>query len=132
MTETHSLSTNPLHIAHGHATAQPEFAGGMEWYMAYGDRHDADGPTGMLVSQFTFTENWDSWEMHPVGDEVVLCLSGEITLHRKHGDGATDSVTLTAGRYAINPPGCWHTADIAAAATCLFMTTGRGTEHRLR
>lgn len=132
MSSTHRLTVNPLHVAHGQATIQPDFTGGMQWYLAYGERHGDDGATGMLVTQFDFTGNWDSWEMHPAGDEVVLCLSGSITLHREHADGATDSVTLTAGRYAINPPGCWHTADVADNATCLFMTTGMGTETRDR
>ncbi len=42
------------------------------------------------------------------------------------------SITLGAGDYAINPPGVWHTADIAEAATALFITAGFGTEHKPR
>ena len=127
-----SIYTQPLHLGLGAtATVQPPFDG-MQWYAGYGARHDADGAEGRLVSHYSFTEDWDSWEMHPAGDEVVLCLAGGITLHQEMTDGSKATVTLVPGDYAINPPGCWHTADIADEATCLFITAGLGTEHRPR
>ena len=98
----------------------------------YGQRHDGDGAEGRLVSMYTFTESWDSWEMHPVGTEVVLCTAGEMTIHQEHADGTADRVTIRAGEYAINPPGTWHTADVAGEATAVFITAGLGTEHRPR
>jgi mannose-6-phosphate isomerase-like protein (cupin superfamily) len=127
-----NLLENPLHLGLGAtAVGQPAFSG-MEWYAAYGERHDADGAEGRLVSMYCFTESWDSWEMHPLGDEVVLCLSGQMTLHQEHADGSTAKVTIGPNEYAINPPGCWHTADVESAATALFITAGLGTEHRPR
>ena len=129
----HCLSDNPLHLGLGAtAVVQPAFDGDMQWYAGYGARHDADGAEGRLVSMHRFTENWDSWEMHPVGDEVVLCLTGSMTLHQEIVGGKTASVILNAGEYAINPPGCWHTADVDGAASALFITAGLGTEHRPR
>ena len=56
----------------------------------------------------------------------------DIALHQEHADGATGTVTLGAGQYAINPPGTWHTADVDADATVVFVTAGEGTEHRPR
>jgi quercetin dioxygenase-like cupin family protein len=128
----HRLETNPLHLGLG-ATAlpQPEFTG-MEWYEGYTTRHAADGAEGRLVGLHTFTESWDSWEMHPAGDEVVLCLSGAMTLHQEFPDGHGEMATIAAGEYVINPPGVWHTADIAGTATALFITAGMGTRHRPR
>ena len=70
--------------------------------------------------------------MHTAGDEVVLCLSGSMTLIREFPDARTDQVTIAAGEYTINPPGVWHTADIAGTATALFITAGAGTDHRPR
>ena len=133
MAKTHSIDTHPIHLGLG-ATAvpQPEFTGDMEWYEAYGERHAADGAEGRIVARHRFTENWEMWEMHPVGSEVVLCLEGEMKLHQEHADGSKDSVTSGAGDYAINPPGTWHTADIDSAAAALFITAGEGTEHRSR
>ena len=127
-----NLLENPLHLGLGStAIPQPPFTG-MDWYQGYGERHDGDAAEGRLVSMHRFSESWDSWEMHPAGDEVVLCLSGNMTLHQEHADGSTASVTISANEYVINPPGTWHTADIESEATALFITAGLGTEHRPR
>lgn len=126
------IFVQPIHLGKGGAAvAQPPFTG-MEWYADYGQRTAADGADGRLVSCYRFTESWDSWEMHPAGDEVVICIAGAMTLHQELADGTSATVTLGAGEYAINPPGCWHTADIAGEATALFITAGEGTEHRAR
>jgi quercetin dioxygenase-like cupin family protein len=127
-----SLHKQFIHLGLG-ATAvpQPDFTDG-SWYEAYGARHDGDGGEGRLVSLFTFTADWDSWEMHPHGEEAVLCISGEITLHQEHADGRTATLTIGPGEYAINPPGCWHTADVAGESTALFITPGLGTQGRPR
>jgi mannose-6-phosphate isomerase-like protein (cupin superfamily) len=127
-----NLLENPLHLGLG-ATAvpQPPFTG-MDWYQGYGERHNQDGVEGRLVSMYCFTESWDSWEMHPLGHEVVLCLTGQMTLHQEHADGSADIVTIGPNEYAINPPGTWHTADLDGEATALFITAGLGTEHRPR
>jgi quercetin dioxygenase-like cupin family protein len=121
-----------IHLGLG-ATAlpQPAFAGGA-WYEGYGARHDGDGAEGRLVSMFTFTQSWDSWEMHPHGEEVVLCTAGRMTLIQEFPDGRTATVTIGPGEYAINPPGVWHTADITGEATAVFITAGLGTEGRPR
>lgn len=117
----------------GAATVQPPFTG-MEWYQGYGDRHDADGADGRLVSMYSFDESWTSWEMHPAGAELVICTAGAITLIQEHADGCTGTVTLGPGDFAVNPPGIWHTADVAPGeeATAVFITAGIGTEHRPR
>jgi quercetin dioxygenase-like cupin family protein len=127
------IFTHPLHLGLG-ATAvpQPEMTGGMEWYEGYGSRHGDDGAEGRLVSMYRFTESWTMWEMHPAGDEVVLCTQGTMTLHQEHADGRTAVVSIGPGEYAINPPGTWHTADVEGEATALFITAGLGTEHRPR
>jgi len=128
----YNLETHPLHLGLG-ATAQPQppFTG-MEWYESYAARTAQDGAEGRLVSMHRFSENWDSWEMHPLGDEVVLCLSGSMTLHQEHADGATAVVTLCPNEYAVNPPGTWHTADVEGEAVALFITAGTGTKHKPR
>ena len=128
-----SLEHHPLHLGLGaRAIAQPAFTGAMDWYTDYSERHMADGAEGRLVGMHTFTQDWTSWEMHPAGDEVVLCLAGEMTLHQEFPDGRCEAVTIGAGEYAINPPGVWHTADIAGEASALFITAGSGTQHRPR
>ena len=133
---TRSLERFPIHLGRGvTAEPQPEFPPddrAMQWYIDYSRRCEADGSEGRLVSMFSFTEDWPSWEMHPQGAEVVLCTSGSMTLHQEHPDGRGESVTLHPGEYAINPPGVWHTADIESEATGVFITAGAGTQHRPR
>ena len=127
------IDTDPIHLGLG-ATAivQPPHTGGLDWYEAYGERHADDGAEGRLVMMHTFSESWDSWEVHPNGDEVVICIDGSMTLHQEHADGSTDTVTLEAGEYVVNPPGTWHTADVPDSATGLFITAGEGTAVRPR
>jgi quercetin dioxygenase-like cupin family protein len=129
---TLSIYTHPLHLGLGaKVTAEPAFSG-IEWYPAYVARHASDGAEGRLVTHSTFTESWTSWEMHPLGDEVVICLTGAMTLVQEREGSALTTVTLGPGDYAINPPGVWHTADIDGEASALFITAGMGTEHRPR
>ena len=105
---------------------------GPEWYEEYEKRHAPDGAEGRLVSLYRFEESWTSWEMHPSGDEVVVCLEGRMILHQQLADGSEHSCELGPGEYAINPPGAWHTADCDAPVLALFITTGEGTQHKPR
>lgn len=122
---------NPIHLGLGATSvSEPEFTG-FEWYEAYGARHASDGHEGRLVSTFTFDEPWDSWEMHPHGTEVVLCVAGEMTLVQEV-EGKHVRTKLVAGEYAINAAGVWHTADVEGEASAVFITAGVGTQNRPR
>lgn len=128
------LATHPIHLGRG-ATAlvEPPLTG-PEWFEDYAARHADDGADGRLVTRYAFAESWTSWEMHPAGAEVVLCVAGRATLIQQFPDGRIEHVEIGTGDYAINPPGVWHTADVAPGdqADCIFITTGEGTEHRPR
>lgn len=126
------LEMHPLHLGLGARAIPLPPITGPQWYDEYSACHTQDGLEGRLVSLFRFTESWDSWEMHPSGDEVVLCVSGRILLHQQHSDGTSASITLRPQEYAINPPGTWHTADIHEQSVALFITAGAGTQHRAR
>ena len=128
-----ALDSNLIHLGLG-ATAEvePEFTGEMSWYGGYTQRHASDGVEGRLVAMHSFTEPWEVWEMHPLGSEVVVCTAGEMTLLQELPDGTQQSATISAGEYAINDPGVWHTADVAEHATALFITAGLDTQHRPR
>lgn len=125
------LHENWVHLGLGATSeTQPPF-NGMQWYGDYSDRYAADGTEGRLVSMHRFAGDWDVWEMHPAGSEMVLCTSGAITLIQEIA-GEQVSTILRPGQYAINPPGVWHTADVADEAEAVFITAGEGTEHRPR
>jgi quercetin dioxygenase-like cupin family protein len=125
------LSQHPIHLGLGATALSESEITGMAWYADYTTRHAADGNEGRLVSMYTFSEPWSMWEMHPAGAEVVLCVAGEITLVQEL-EGRVVRTTLSAGEYAINPPGVWHTADVQQSTTALFITAGVGTQHRAR
>jgi mannose-6-phosphate isomerase-like protein (cupin superfamily) len=126
------LSRHPVHLGLG-ATIhpQPEHTGTMEWYMAYGARHGSDGAEGRLVAIHTFSRPWDTWEVHPEGEELVVCLAGELVLHQEIGDEVR-TVTLRPHEAVVNPRGVWHTADATGPTTAMFITAGIGTETRPR
>jgi len=88
----------------------------------------ADLEEGRMVMRFDFAGDWPTWEVHPHGDEIVVVLAGTMTLHLEGGP----SQTLQAGQGALIPRGRWHTADVAEAASALFITPGRGTQNRPR
>ncbi len=125
------LHDNWVHLGLGATTeTQPPFTG-MEWYADYSARHAGDGAEGRLVSMHRFTADWDVWEMHPAGSEMVLCTSGAITLIQEVV-GEQARIELRPGHYAINPAGVWHTADVPEQAEAVFITAGEGTAHRPR
>lgn len=127
-----SLARRPVHLGlDAGLIVQPEFRGDGSWFEAYERRHGAEGPQGRLVSLFTFSESWTSWEMHPTGSELVLVTAGELTLIQEER-GSERRLLLQTGEYAINAPGVWHTADASMPVTALFITSGLGTEHRPR
>jgi quercetin dioxygenase-like cupin family protein len=126
------LADIPVHLGLGGTVRrQPLFTGDVKWYEQYGERTAADGIEGRLVSMHTFSEAWDSWEVHPVGEELVLCTEGSITLFQE-ADHGIRSLTLGPGEAVVNPPGVWHTADVTGTATALFITAGMNTETRPR
>jgi mannose-6-phosphate isomerase-like protein (cupin superfamily) len=80
-----------------------------------------------LVSQYNFDEPWPVWEMHPMGDELVYLLKGDIDLVLLQ-DGREVVIRIHApGDYVAVPQGVWHTARPNAPSTLLFITPGEGT-----
>lgn len=84
---------------------------------------------GRLLTLHRMDADWQNWEMHPSGDEILFLVSGEMTLVFEEGSEER-LVDLTAGRLAIVPRGVWHTARMETACLLLAITDGMGTEHR--
>lgn len=108
---------------------------GFEWsedYLAkYGAETAADGPEGRLVMIGDSDASWTSWERHPAGEELVLVLSGRLTLIQDRG-GSERRTELSACKAAVNPAGVWHTVDVQEQGQVLFITPGIGTERKPR
>jgi mannose-6-phosphate isomerase-like protein (cupin superfamily) len=85
---------------------------------------------GRLMTAFSFSEPWSTWERHPAGEELVMLLSGTATLILDES-GKEQAVQLSSpGSYVVVPRNVWHTARATAPTTMLFLTPGAGTEHR--
>ena len=131
-TPSFDLSQVYVHLGLGaRAETLPDFAWSEEYLQRYEAEHAADGAEERLVMIGPERTSWTSWERHPAGDEVVVALSGRQTLIQEI-DGGQRRIELRAGQAVINPRGVWHTADVHEPGSALFITPGRGTEHRPR
>lgn len=88
-----------------------------------------DGFKGrVLVSCFAFERDWDTWEMHPGGDEVVCLLSGRASFELE-GRGIVAELS-EPGSFLVVPRGAWHTAHTSVPTKMLFITPGEGTKNK--
>jgi len=126
------LTVVPVHLGLGSRARAVE---GFGWdggaLAAYADAVAADGAEGRLVMVFQCRRSWDAWERHPAGEEVVICLSGRMTLTQEV-DGRPEQVVIGPYEAIVNPRGVWHTADVDEPAWFLAITPGEATEHRPR
>lgn len=126
------LDSTYVHLGLG-ATA--EVLRGFRWDEQFLERytadHAADGDEGRLVLVSSHGPSWTHWERHPAGDELVVVLSGRVTLVQER-DSGEERLELGPGQATVNARGVWHTADVHEAGQALFVTPGRGTEHRPR
>ncbi|MCA9648749.1 MAG: hypothetical protein H6712_13660 [Myxococcales bacterium] len=85
---------------------------------------------GFLVTRARTGEDWPHWEMHPEGEEIVVLLSGAVDLVLDDGEREwTVELRPEAGTW-INRRGVWHRAIVHEPSEMLFITAGRGTQHR--
>ena len=75
---------------------------------------------------FRYDADWNSWEMHPDGDEIVMLLSGAVDLVLDE-PGGERTVELRDRATAVVPRGVWHTANAIAPSEALHITRGAGT-----
>jgi mannose-6-phosphate isomerase-like protein (cupin superfamily) len=130
MSDAFDLARTYIHLGLGaRATPLPDFTFTPEYLSNYEDRFASDGDDGRLVCITAQEATWDSWERHPAGEEVVILLSGRVDLVQELEDGE-HVIPLQPGQATVNPTGVWHTARVHEPGAALFITPGRGTEHR--
>lgn len=83
---------------------------------------------GYLLSAFDLASDFPHWEMHPKGDELLICVSGALTVLLEQG-GEIIPVPLPPGAICRVPAGTWHFVTAAAPGRLLAITAGEGTEH---
>lgn len=127
MTTSHDIETHYVHLTdHGRAEVIP--VDDAFWpALAAGQMPALEA--GRLMSAFSFSGAWSMWERHPAGEELVMLLSGAVTVVLDQ-DGAEAVIELSKpGAYALVPKNVWHTARSTGPATLLFLTPGAGTQH---
>ena len=88
------------------------------------------GAPKRLVASFSFDKDWESWERHPAGEELVMLLDGDADLILETDGGETRVTLDQPGSYVLVPANTWHTARVRAPTRMLFITPGEGTENR--
>lgn len=71
-------------------------------------------------------------ELHPDGDELLVVLSGSMTVELVAGDGSVDHVAVPAGHGCIVPRGHWHRLLVDEPTTIWHATPGPAFEVRAR
>ena len=85
---------------------------------------------GYLLMQVDAKTDMTHWEMHPEGDELILRLSGHITFEVETDTGLAEVALEAAAPLCLVPRGHWHRYRVQEAGQLLFVTFGRGTQHR--
>jgi mannose-6-phosphate isomerase-like protein (cupin superfamily) len=100
-------------------------AGGDEFWSLPGEEIEKFGKD-WLITEFSFNEDWKSWEMHPNGEEIVYMLSGAMDLILEK-DGERQTFELRSKGLVIVPRGAWHTAKVFEPSNVLVITRGEET-----
>lgn len=85
--------------------------------------------SGRIVMGARFEKDMPHWEMHPAGDELLVGLSGEFTVELQDGPNG-QRLALAAGQVVLVPFGIWHRITVKTPGEILFVTPGKGTQHR--
>ena len=124
------LSSTYAHLGLGARVIElPEFRWDPEYLADYERRFEGDGDDGRLVCITPQTDTWTFWERHPAGDELVVLLSGRIEVIQHLGDRDVGT-ELREHQAIVNSRGTWHRSVVHEPGAALFVTPGRGTEHR--
>ena len=99
------------------------------WPDLVAGKYDHLGP-GRLVTFFEFESDWDTWEMHPQGEELVCLFSGSMDFVLERPEGNVRVELREPGAFLLVPRGTWHTARVHAPSRALLVTPGEGTQHR--
>jgi mannose-6-phosphate isomerase-like protein (cupin superfamily) len=71
----------------------------------------------------------DESEMHPLGDELLLLLSGAVDVVLEEPAGPR-VIELRGGRACIVPRGVWHRLILREPGDLVFVTPPKGTQLR--
>ncbi|MDI1283503.1 MAG: cupin domain-containing protein [Reyranella sp.] len=125
MTQVFSLKGTYVHLRPDESALAME--GGEKFWAGIEDRRDLE--QGRLMGATLQTKDWDHWERHPAGEEILTLLSGELEIVLETEAGEERAV-LKPGQTLVIPTGLWHRGIVRQPGDLLFITPGAGTEHR--
>jgi len=125
MSKAFSLDSTYLHLRPDDSALAME--GGARFWAGIAERRDLE--EGRLMGKTGQTEDWDHWERHPAGDEILVLLSGELELVLDL-PGGEQRARMAAGETFVVPKGIWHRGIVHKPGELMFITPGAGTEHR--
>ena len=125
MSEGFALDSTYIHLRTDESAIAME--GGAKFWAGIAERRDLDH--GRLMGITSQSADWNHWERHPAGDEILVLLSGEMELVFEKGD-KEERASLEAGQTFIVPKGAWHRGIVKKPGQLMFITPGAGTEHR--
>ncbi|HRH41717.1 MAG TPA: cupin domain-containing protein [Pyrinomonadaceae bacterium] len=104
------------------------FTGGNDFWSLSAEKLNEIGEN-WLITEFYFEEDWQTWEMHPHGEEIVYLLSGSMDLILER-EGISQAIELRSRGLVIIPEGTWHTAKVLEPSNMLVITLGKETKTR--
>ena len=115
-----------------HTTVEvKDFVGGEEGDDGVSKPQDRLGRKwGWLAGVSRQESDWNRWERHAEGDELVVLLSGAMSLDLELPDGTQSSCELPVGHGVIVPSGSWHRGIVRQAGEVLTVTFGSPSQHR--
>ena len=130
------LGNTPVHLGTGdgnRSSAIPIESFGFDGpsFEKYIEQYCSSENPGRLVMVETTPADWQFWECHPEGDEVVIVLEGK-AIFIQEIDGKELRMVVGPGSTVINPAGVFHTADVESPMKAIYITPCPGTRHRPR
>jgi mannose-6-phosphate isomerase-like protein (cupin superfamily) len=125
MNDIFGLDSTYIHLRPDESAVAIE--GGDSFWAGIDQRRDLD--LGRLMGMTEQSVDWDHWERHPAGDEILVLLSGEMELLIDQA-GKQERAVLRAGQTFIVPRGAWHHGIVKQPGQLMFVTPCAGTELR--
>jgi len=118
-----NLSTTFVHLAISGKARKVEV--GPDFFSSFKSREDLQN--GRLMGALNMSEGSSHWEMHPDGDEFLYLLSGSVNVELKDEKRC---VRLSGMTGCVVPCGTWHRTVVHQPSKMIFITPGKGTQHR--
>src|SRR5262245_29665862 len=125
MNPAFSLDSTYIHLRPDESALAME--GGAKFWAGIRERHDLG--QGRLMGSTDQKADWDHWERHPAGEEILTLLSGELVIVLDMPGGG-QRATLRPGETFIVPKGVWHRGIVRVPGRLMFITPSAGTGHR--